>query len=262
MGFRENLLKKIAIKRLTKKVVRSINPVDSSARIDSDAMRQLLAMGAYPYQKERDLDLFRLSENHILLLDNELKIYNTTAEDIGLRKSPTVKEMLSIRNAIKILSDKDVVASRKAETVQRVQQDLIDSLDLSYTEADIESMAGDGMEAHKNNYVDGMLEILNLFAEILGFEKAPKAFRINHHHIWGKTTKSNTGDRLFGPMIILGLMHNNLKIYQKSISSTNRQQMQEFQQIVKGKKEADYCDEDVWAELSRAALALPRTRPT
>lgn len=254
MGFRENLIKKIYIKQLTDNVINSIHPTDSAQRINRDAMRQLLEMGTYENQKERDLDLYLLNDNDILVLDNELKIYNTTVEDVGLRKSPTVSEMISIRNAIKILSDKDVVISRKGETVQRIQKELISSLDLTYDEADIQSMVEDGAEALKNKYAEGVVEILTLFAELLGFGKAPKAFRAAHHHIWGKTAKSKSGELLFGPLIIFGLVHNTLKMCQPSFNSADRQSVQRFQLIIKGQRDADFSNAEVLEELKQAVL--------
>lgn len=254
MGFRENLLRKIEITALAKKVVRSISPADGTQRIDRDAMRQLLLLGGYDHQKVRDLDLYRLNDRHLLLLDNELKIYNTTAEDVALRKSPTVKEMISIRNAIRILNDKDVVVSRKADTVRRIQSELIESLDLSYTADDITSLADDGMEAIKNKYADGVIDIMALFAELLDFVKAPKAFQIAHHHIWGKLDKSDKGERLFGPMVLFSMMHNSLKLHPYSINSTDKSEMDRFRQIAKGKIETDFNDAQVMEKLKEMVL--------
>lgn len=254
MGFRENLLRKINITHLANKVVRSINPVDGTSRIDLGTMQQLLELGAYDHQKERDLDLYRIDDRHLLLLDNELKIYNTTAEDIALRKSPTVKEMISIRNAIKILNDNDVVTSRKADTVRQVQAEMIDGLDLSYTAADIESMEKDGAEALKNQYTDGVIEILTLFAELLEFVAAPKMFKVAHHHIWGKLAKSGTGERLFGPMVLFSLMHHQLKMHPYAINSADKAEMERFKQIVKGDTEAELTGTQVLEKLKQMVL--------
>lgn len=260
MGFRENLLKKIEIKQLSGKVLRSINPVDSGQRIDIDAMRQLLEMGSYKYQKERDLDLYFLSQQHILSLDNELKIYDTTLEDVALRKSPTIKEMVSIRNAIKILSDKDVVVSRKADTVQRIKKELIGSLDLHYSQTDIESMAKDGIESLSKNYSEGVIEILNLFAELLDYVKAPKTLRMAHCHIWGKSDASS-GQQRFGPSVIYGLMHNSLKMYNKTINLTKKEELQHFQQTAKGEIEPDYSRDDVFDTLKQEVMKIAKDHP-
>ncbi|MEJ2041278.1 MAG: hypothetical protein P8X55_20470, partial [Desulfosarcinaceae bacterium] len=126
MSFKDNLLKKIKIDRLAEKVRHSLGaPADSPRRVDRETMKTLLSMGPFRHQQERDLDLYFISRDdgpeQILALDNEMKIYRTTAEDVALRKSPTIKEMVSIRNAIKILSDKDVVVSAKAESLGKIQ---------------------------------------------------------------------------------------------------------------------------------------------
>jgi hypothetical protein len=254
MGFRDNLLKKIEITRLADKVVRSINPADSTQRIDRDAMRQLLGVGDYAYMKERDLDIYRIGDGHLLLLDNELKIYNTTIEDVALRKSPTVKEMLSIRNAIKILNDKDVVISRKADTVRHVQTELVDSLDLSYTPGDIASLAEDGLQALKNKYAEGVIEIMTLFAELLEFREAPKAFQALHHRIWGRVARSDKGESLFGPAVIFSMMHNSLKMHPHVVNSADKAAIQRYGQIVKGDIEADLADTQVVERLKQMVL--------
>jgi hypothetical protein len=258
MGLRENLLKKIQINRLADRVIRSIHPADSTLRIDRDAMRQLLEEGPYSHRKERDLDLYLLDDQLVLVLDNELKIYNATVDDIALRKSPTVKEMISIRNAIKILNDKDVVVSGKGDTVARIREALLQTLDLTYDAADIESMAKDGLEALQNNDTDGILEILTLFSELLEFQKANKTFRAPHHRIWGKTETSPRGDIRFGPAVIHSLTLNSLKMIQTPINSSNKADVQRFHEVVKGQLKADLANEAVIEALKQAVLDKPR----
>ncbi len=258
MGFRENLIKKIRIKQLTETVLRSVGPSDGTQRLDREAMRSLLEMGDYPCRKERDLDLYVLNDKELLLLDNELKIYRTTAEDVALRKSPTIKEMVSIRNAIKILNDKDVVISRKADTAARINKELIDALDLSFTPADIQSLAADGRDALKNGYTQGVVEILSLFAELLGFESAPKTFQLSHHHIWGAVERPGAQEIRFGPLVMFDLMHNRLKMIQTSINSLDKNSLEQFRLAAKAEDRADLCGEQVWEEMVHLALQFPR----
>ena len=134
MAFKENILKKIAINKTAKQVIHSIGPPDSGRKVDKAAMRQLLEMSPYTYRKERGLDLYlediESEKKKILVLDNDLAIYHTHIEDVALRKSPTVKEMISIRNAIKILSDSDVVTSKKEASVKTIQRECIEKLDI------------------------------------------------------------------------------------------------------------------------------------
>ena len=124
MSFKENLLKKIRFDALAHKVISSWGPPGSGMRIDKDAMRELLDMSSYTHQRKRDLDLYVDEDGgekkKILVLDNELPIYLTTVEDVVLRKSPYIKEMVSIRNAIKILKDSDVKISIKDASVKAV----------------------------------------------------------------------------------------------------------------------------------------------
>jgi hypothetical protein len=256
MGFRENLLKKIQIEELANGILRSIDPQDSTKRVDREAMRRLLEMGAYPYRKERDLDLYVLSETEILALDNELKIYRTTAEDIGLRKSPTIKEMVSFRNAIKILNDKDVVVSRKADTVSRIRSELVSALDLSFSASDIASLAADGSQALKNGYGEGVEEILSLFAELLHFQKAPKIFQVAHHHTLGTLERPREGEWRYGPLVMFDMMHNSLKMIEKPISSLDKGALEKFHQAAKDADAADLAGDSVWQALEKAVLDM------
>ena len=116
MAFKENLLSKIRIDQLAGQVRASIGPEGSEAKLDKNAMRQLLAMSPYVHRRERDLDLYvedtAAAVKKILVLDNELPIYRTTIEDVAMRKSPEVGEMVKIRNIVKILRDSDVTSPR------------------------------------------------------------------------------------------------------------------------------------------------------
>ncbi len=147
MSFKENLLKKIEIDNISKKVTGSLGTPDSGRRIDKETVQQLLETGPRKFRKERDLDLYVLeadTRGNILVLDNELAIYTTTAEDIALRKSPTVREIISIRNVIRILNDSDVIISKKEESVSTIQKECTDMLDLSFDKSDIDAIEKDG----------------------------------------------------------------------------------------------------------------------
>ena len=258
MGFRENWLAKIKIDTLAQSILHAMGPPQSGQRIDLDLMRRLVEMGPYTHRRERDLDLYFIQESdplpHILVLDNELKIYRTTAEDVALRKSPTVKEMVSIRNAIKILNDSDVVICRKADTVQRIRQELISALDLAYDHNDIQALTNDGLAALTNNYTDGLVEVAMLFAELLDLEKAPRAFQANHFNIWGKLNRHAPGDTRFGPVLLVDLMHNELKMISNAISTADKAAMLAYKHIISGKGEPDLTGQAVLEALQQSAL--------
>ncbi|MBW1822618.1 MAG: hypothetical protein JRI92_12855, partial [Deltaproteobacteria bacterium] len=58
MSFKDNLLKKIKIINMSKKVLGSIGPPDSERKTDKATMRRLLEMSPYTLHKKRDLDLY------------------------------------------------------------------------------------------------------------------------------------------------------------------------------------------------------------
>ncbi len=261
MPFKENLLEKIRINQLSRKVLQSIGPADSSLKIDKDAMRSLLEMGPYQYRKDRDLDLYIErpddGQSNILVLDNELPIYKTTVEDVVMRKSPYTKEMLSIRNIIKILKDSDVKLSRKEESVKIVQKKCIDRLDLSYKESDIAAIAQEGSDSLKNGYTDGIMESLSLFAELLGYQPPPKVFQIRHYEIIGAVTKKNGDEILYGPMVALSRTDNSLRMLDTQISSMDSGKLAFYQQVVQGKEKASREGAEVFEYFKYAVLKQP-----
>jgi hypothetical protein len=258
MSFKENLLKKIQINQLTDKVLESIGPPESGRKIDKNAMRSLLKLSPYEYTKERDLDLYvkKLQEgkSNILVLDNELPIYQTSVEDVALRKSPYIKEMANIRNIIKILKDTDVKLSRKEQSVKTIQKECIDLLDLAYDKSDIEAIASEGESSLNNGYAAGVTESLTLFAELLGYHPPPKAFRVRHHEIFGALTEKPGGEIIYGPVVIFSLIDTSLKLMDEQVGSFDKAKMAFFQQVVQSNAKTAVEGHDVFEYLKNAVL--------
>ena len=258
MSFKENLLTKLKIDNLAHNVIASIGPVESGAKVDKAAMRSLLEMSPYQYQKERDLDLYveaiDQAQKKIFVLDNELPIYQTTIDDVVMRKSPLIKEMVKIRNIIKILKDTDVKLSRKDESVKAIQKECIDRLDLSYTASDIDEIARDGQASLERDYADGVIECLDLFAELLDYQPAPKAFQLGRHKIMGALTPRDGGEALYGPMTIYSLIHGTLKLIDEQISSFDKTKIELVQQVAAGKQKADVEGPDVFEYLKNSVF--------
>ena len=258
MSFKENLLAKLKINRLADKVLVSIGPVESGSKVDKEAMRNLLEMSPYQFQKSRDLDLYVENIDHdqkkIFVLDNELPIYETTIEDVTMRKSPLIKEMVKIRNIVKILKDSDVKLSRKEESVKTIQKVCIDQLDLSFNAGDIDEIAKDGQTSLERDYPDGVVECLALFAELLDYQPAPKAFQLSRHKIIGALRPKAGGEVLCGPMIIYSLIHGTLKLIEEQISSFDKNKIELLQQIAAGKQKAAVEGPDVFEYLKNAVL--------
>ncbi len=258
MFFKENLLKKIKINRLEKQVIATMGPPDSDRKADKNSMRSLLEMSTYTYRKERDLDLYlrdaAAEQTSILVLDNDLAIYNTFVEDVALRKSPTVKEMISVRNIIKILNDSDVVISKKEASVKTIQQECIEMLDLNFDESDLDEIVQDGCASLERDYADGVIESLELFAEILGYAPAPKAFKISHHKGFGVLNRKESKEVVFGPMVIYSLIHNLLILIDRQVGSFDKDKIEFVHKAASQKEPADAEGPDVFEHLKQKAL--------
>lgn len=259
MGFKENLLKKIEIDRLYAQVANSLKGPDSGIHFDKQALQRLLAFGPYKPLKMRDLELYLLDKSaggpQVLVLDNGVGIYNTTPEDVALRKSPTVKEMLSIRNAVKILRDSDVLVSKKEASLETIRRQCIDALDLTWRKEDISAIAIDGVASLESRYSEGVIEALDLFAELLGFEQAPRALRIPHVKIVGKVSERTGSAPLFGPAVLYSLIDNRLSLIEEPLSTQSREDFSRIQKIARGETPADREGADVFYFLKQAVLS-------
>lgn len=260
MSFKENLLKKINIDKMGRQVIASIGPIDSGRKIDKNIMRKLLDLSDYTYKRKRDLDLYiediNAEKTRILVLDNDLAIYNTSVYDVAMRKSPTVKEMMNPFNVVKILKDTDVVISKKEDSVKIVLQKCIAKLNLSFNPSDLDEIAKDGLASFENGYSDGVIETLDLFADILHFENPPRAFRVGHHKITGALVKKENGEEMFGPMVLYSMIHNTLKLIDQQIGSFDREKLKFVQHVAAGTEKASAEGSDVFQYLKTAALKL------
>ncbi len=260
MGFKENLKKKIEIDKLATTVLHSIKPSESGKKADKTTMRLLMEMSPYHRKDERDLELYVQKDKSppkILVMDNELPLYRTTVEDVALRKSPTIKEMVSIRNAVKILNDKDVKVAKTDASVRMIRKESLTLLDLSYDRADIEDMAGDGRSSLENGYGEGVIETLVLFQELLSYEDGPKPFEIANHKVIAPVEKKTSGEIRFGePIVIYSLIKNRLMLIEEQLLSLNREEVEYFHAVATGKSKPTREDGEVFDYLVNAVLSL------
>jgi hypothetical protein len=260
MGFKENLLKKIDIDKLAAKVAASVVPQAAGTKFDKASARRLMEMGGFPHVelKDRHLELYILGidaeKKKIIVLDNGLAIYHTTIDDVALRKSPSVKEMISIRNARKILSDGDVRVSKRTDSVRIVKKMLIDGLDLTYTNADIAGIADDGAVSLESKDMDGVMQCLTLFSEMLGFQKAPKLFQSSHCEIRGNLERGSGVEMQFGPVFMYDLKHDLLKFIRSTFDSCVKDDLDRYRQILTGEVPADAEGVDVFRGLKQLVM--------
>lgn len=253
MSFKENLLDKIEIDRLTKNVRNTLGQPGTDRKIDREAMRNLMERLDFSRRDERDMELYvREGESEtrdILVLDNDIPLYRTTVPDVLLRKSPTTKEMISFKNAVKILSDKDVVVSRREETLERVHGECVATLDLTFGASDLEEIADEGAASLENGYAEGVQEALTLFSEILGWEPPPPPFRLPHHRQIGKRSKSSGGGETYGPSVLFSRSRNTLKWVANPLNAAEKSDAELLQRIADGGMEPDAEGKDAFRRL-------------
>jgi len=257
-SFKENLFKKIEIDRLANRVLTTLGPSGSGKKADLGAMQRLLSMGPYEHQKVRDMDLYLHSEDSekktILVLDNELPFYHTTVDDVALRKSPTIKEMISIRNAVKILNDKDVVTSKRDTSVEIVRKACIQQLDLSYEDSDINAIATDGKAALDAGDSEGVTGALTLFEELLGYVTPDRGFQVKGFRITGKLTEEENAVLRLGPIVIYDATNSKLMLSETSIRSTDKNKSERLEKTATGDRKADREGWAVFEYLEEKAL--------
>jgi hypothetical protein len=163
-----------------------------------------------------------------------------------MRKSPSVKEMVNIRNAVKILNDSDVVISKKADSVRTVRDECLSLLNLSFSPEEIEAIAADGVGALEHGYAEGVQESLDLFAELLNYQSAPKAFKADHHRIIGAVSQKETGETVFGPIVCYSLIHNKLFAVLSAIGSFDRAKIEGYLEVVSGAEKPSLAGADVF----------------
>lgn len=259
MSFKQNLLTKIQIDQLSEKIIASIGPADNRQKLNREAVRTLIEMAPHQYQKERDLHLYTLKEDkkadRILVLDNELAIYDTTVDDVVLRKSPTLKEMLSIRNAIKILNDAGVVVCKREATVNYIKDMLISRLNLSFGLSDLTEIEKDGVLSLERDFSDGVRQSLDLFGELLGYRIAPQPLQIANCHVTGALSKGKTGEWIMEPVVIYNPIRNTLKRIDQPVSTLDPDAIERMHLIDSGKEKGSGQGPGVFAFLKDAVIS-------
>jgi hypothetical protein len=243
MSFKENLREKIEIDRLAREVRNSLGKPGTERKINRDAMRSLLERTDFSRKDQREMEIYLRGgdsgSSDILILDNDLPRYRTSLDDVLIRKSPTVKEMISIKNAVKILSDKDVIVSRGEDTLQTVHEESLSGLDLNFGVSDLREIAGDGIQALEAENPDGVIDALNLFGEILDWTSPPPPLRLPHQFQLGRKEEKSDGGFRFGPCALYSRSRNALRWIQDPLDSAKKADAERLSQIADGELDAD-----------------------
>lgn len=243
MSFKENLREKIEIDRLARNVRNSLGKPGTERKIDREAMRRLLDRTDFSRRDQREMEIYlrdgASGPSDILVLDNDLPLYHTTLSDVLIRKSPTVKEMISIKNAVKILSDKDVIVSKGEDTLNKVHEQSLAGLDLTFGVSDLREIADEGIGALEAEDTEGVIDALNLFAEILDWAEPPAPLRLSHWRQLGRKAEKADGGVSFGPFVIFSRSKNALRWIQEPLDSSKKADAERLNQIAEGEKEPD-----------------------
>lgn len=259
MTLRDNLLKKLKINQLENKIRKTIAPDASSVRLDTAAMRSLLELSRFTVHQERDLEMYIKNKDAplplILVLDNELAIYRSTIQDVAIRKSPTTKEMVNLRNIVKILKDSDVKISRKDASLETVLEDCLDTLDLSYTADDIHEIAAEGKAALEQGDTDEVTLVLKMLSELTDFQPEPAALKHPDHLICGRLAPTGDHGQLFGPFWFFNAGQNRLGMVTASIPTTDPVAMAKLQEQLAGEAKPAVLGGDVFDYLQTLILS-------
>ncbi len=262
VSFKENLKNKMLIESLCKTVSRSIGSSGMPTKVNKEAMRRLLSLSPFVPEKRRDLELyfreFDEGVGEILVLDNELPLYGKTSlDDVTLRRSPELKEMISIRNIIKILNDSDILIHKKRESLYHVRDRALELLDLRYEQKDIEKMADEGIEAVVRADSDGVMEILGLFFEVLGYEPAPVEVTVNDFVVFGARHGAGTQKETLGPVVMYNEKTNVLRLIKQSVAIDDPVARDLIPNVALGKIEPDAKEFTVFRFLKDEVLKRP-----
>jgi hypothetical protein len=264
MSFKENLKKKMLIDRLSKTVSPTIGSSEKHRKVDKETMRRLLSLSPFVLEKRRDLELyFRQVEpgiGEILVLDNELPLYGkTTLDDVTLRKSPVLKEMISIRNVIKILHHSDVIMSKGRDALRYVHDRALDLLDLRFEEKDIEEIANDGIDALERGDSEAVMETLDLFVELLGYESVPAAVLVNDYVMFGSRHEAEERREAFGPIIMYNDRTNILRLIEGTVHVDDPVEQEIIPRVALGEVEPDAEGYRVFRFLKEAVMKKERS---
>lgn len=261
MSFQENLLRKIELERLASRVITSIGTEQSRHPVDKEGMRRLLELSPYQYKQERDLDLYvKTVEGElemILVLDNELPMFRSTVKDVVTRRSPKTLEMWNFRTIRKILVDSDIKMSTRGESVETVLRDAVGQLDLTYTDKDIENLAKEGMAWLAGSDASGVEKTLTLFGALLGYQKPPKVFGLDHTICYGAFASGRNNDVAFGPLVLYLPADNTLLWIDESLSQSDKKQMEFLRSVAARQASVPVTGDAVFQKLQANVLKEP-----
>ena len=255
MPFKENLRKKITLDRMAAAVEQAVPAVRREYQgIDKGLVRQFLELTSYRPLRLRDLEMYahggdgRAAE--VLVLDNELPLYrDVDPEEVAMRRSPEVREMVSLKNIRKIMSDRDILIARGRQAIAYIHDEAVAEIDLSYTASDIKEIVHSGsvaLEAGLGREVEASLELL---FELLGYQEIE---RLEEQRLFGRPEPEGFRD----PVLLREEGPPALKLAEGVYAPEVDESMEALSEVASGVRVPDAEGSDVLEYLGREVMRL------
>ena len=258
MSFKENLRAKINLDTLLLKITLTMRETPGQRRLDKELTQELLEMTDLEHKKVRDLHLYvRPLEGEImevLVLDNELPIYHTTVADVALRKSPVWKEIFSVKNIKKVMDDKDVIVSKGKESLNRLYNDALARLDLSYTADDLALFVEDARRALEQESLEQIQESFELFFALLHFQPVSLGILEDDIEVFARPKANGGADKTVEHPIFFDEKSFLLGLKKGTISPQSDLDLAWVMQYARGEETADLQGVEVFEFLAVLAL--------
>ncbi|MDY0362150.1 MAG: hypothetical protein RBR08_11915 [Desulforegulaceae bacterium] len=230
MDMFRNIKKKITIDFLVKKIELSLNSENGYSKIDHESLKIFLKTCGYESVSKRGLELFVKNETlpKVIVNDALIGLYETDVDDVVLRKAPTLKEMISFKNAKKILSDSDVLKSVKKDTLDYLRTSYIKNLDFSDIDKDL--LLKEEKILFDADDFKGFFELALVFFELGSLKYIPFLSKKYNLYIFGE--KFEKGNDSFFQNIGLLDKNNNAFLFTKNQISEKK-----FKDILSGEAE-------------------------
>ncbi|HDD35374.1 MAG TPA: hypothetical protein ENF30_01100 [Candidatus Desulfofervidus auxilii] len=155
-----------------------------------ELLRKILQMASYKKYELRGLEIYSDGKD-IFVLDTELPIYrSTTIEEVAMRKSPELKEMINPFKVKRILSHKDILYLRGEASISHLYKKALSLIDLSMNEEELREIFEESISIYWRDKPKEIREISEIIFEILGYEEVVKQLRLPPYHIYGIPKKN------------------------------------------------------------------------
>ena len=95
-----------------------------------------------------------------------------------------------------------------------------------------------------------------LFAELLAFVSAPKAFSMKHFDLYGKLEKKAGGDFFFVPLVLYSLVDGTLACLETPLRSRDKGRFDFLKAVASGKEEAAASGPDVFDLMAAKVVSV------